>query len=133
MGLSFRVAPRALGTSDGGVLTALAHTDAGKTAELAFDEPSPWGGRLIAPSEPEGDLPSGPLIYVSPDGKLHELKAEGKKLDFKGAVAYGPDQLLLIDGSSAGVDRRVFLAARDGTVRTVPGVEPPCTWWPAAK
>src|SRR5207244_4295991 len=73
MGLPFRVAPRSLGTSDGGVPPALAANQSATLSELAFDEPSPWGGRLIAPSEPEGDFPSGPLMHVTQDGKVHEL------------------------------------------------------------
>lgn len=128
MGLPFRAAPRSLGEGPGASRGA-----GGGGAELAFDEPSPWGGRLVAARQPaEGDLPSGALAYVAPDGKKRDLAFEGQKLDFKGAVAYGPGQLLLIDGAAAGIGRRVLLASPDGAVRALPGVEPPCTWWPAA-
>ena len=125
MGLPFRAAPRALGDAPSG-----AARPAG-AGELVFDEPSPWGGRLVAARTPaEGDLPSGSLSHAGPDGKMRELVFAGRKLDFKGAVGYGPRQMLLIDGAAAGVDRRVLLASPDGRVRALPGVEPPCAWWP---
>src|SRR6267142_546801 len=105
----------------------------GPPKELVFNEPSPWGGRLVAAAgSAEGDLPSGPLVHVGADGKARELAFEGQKLDFKGAVGYGPGQVLLIDGAAAGAGRRVLLASPDGRVRAVRGVEPPCAWWPAA-
>jgi hypothetical protein len=134
MGVPFRAAPRVLGEAERAVPAALATPrDGGPAPELLFNEPSPWGGRLVAPAdEPEGDLPSGSLVYVGADGKASELKFEGKKLDFKGAASYGPGQILLIDGAAAGVGRRVLLAGPDGRVRAIPGVEPPCAWWPAA-
>jgi hypothetical protein len=132
MGEPFRAAPRALGQAEAGVPAGLTAGKGGAPKDLAFNEPSPWGGRLVAAAQPaEGDLPSGTLVYVGKDGKARELKFEGKKLDFKGVASYGPGQLLLIDGASAGVGRRVLLAAPDGRVRAIPGVEPPCAWWPA--
>src|SRR5258706_347066 len=81
----FRAAPRALGQAEAGVPPGLSGK-AGAPKELAFNEPSPWGGRLVAPSEAEGDLPSGPLVHVGKDGKSRPLTFEGKKLDFKGAA-----------------------------------------------
>jgi hypothetical protein len=133
MGMPFRAAPRALGEADPGVLPALQRrSGGGAPPELVLNEPSPWGGRLVALAQPaEGDLPSGALVHVSADGKVRELKLDRRRLDFKGAVGYGPGQLLFIDGAAAGVGRRVLLASADGRVRAVPGVEPPCTWWPA--
>src|SRR6267143_2311158 len=133
MGVPFRAAPRTLGEADRAIPKALAKpVDGGPRPELLFNEPSPWGGRLVAPAgEPEGDLPSGPLVHVGKDGKTRELTFEGQKLDFKGAAAYGPGQLLLIDGEAAGIGRRVLLASPDGRVREIPGVQPPCAWWPA--
>ena len=133
MGEPFRAAPRALGQAEAGVPAGLTGSGkGGAPKELAFNEPSPWGGRLVAPSQSgEGDLPSGPLVHVGKDGKARQLTLEGKKLDFKGVASYGPGQLLLIDGAAAGVGRRVLLAGPDGRVRAIPGVEPPCAWWPA--
>lgn len=134
MGQPFRAAPRALGEADAALPPALAKPRAGgPPKELVFNEPSPWGGRLVAAAgSAEGDLPSGPLVHVGADGKARELAFEGQKLDFKGAVGYGPGQVLLIDGAAAGAGRRVLLASPDGRVRAVRGVEPPCAWWPAA-
>ena len=63
---------------------------------------------------------------------MRELAFEGHPLDFKGAAAYGPGQLLLIDGAAAGAGRRALLASPDGGIRAIPGVEPPCAWWPPA-
>ncbi len=133
MGEPFRAAPRALGQAEAGVPPSLnGSRKPGPPKALVFNEPSPWGGRLVAPAgEPEGDFPSGTLVYVGKDGKTRELTFEGQKLDFKGAAAYGPGQLLLIDGGDAGVGQRVLLASPDGRVRAVPGVQPPCAWWPA--
>jgi hypothetical protein len=134
MGPPFRTAPRALGEADPAVPKGLAKPgEGGSPPELVFNEPSPWGGRLVARSQPgEGDLPSGPLVHVGKDGTLHELSFEGHKLDFTGLVGYGPGQVLLIDGAAAGAGRRALLASPDGRVRAVARVEPPCAWWPAA-
>jgi len=134
MGLPFRAAPRALGEADAAVPASVAKLrDGGPPPELVFKEPSPWGGRLVAPADAAaGDLPSGSLMHVAADGKARELAFDGQKLDFKGAAGYGPGQTLLIDGAAAGVGRRVLLASPDGRIRAVPGVEPPCAWWPAA-
>jgi len=133
MGVPFRAAPRTLGEADRAIPKALAKPmDGGPPPELLFNEPSPWGGRLVAPAgEPEGDLPSGPLVHVGADGTARKLEFEGQALDFKGAAAYGAGQLLLIDGAAAGVGRRVLLASPDGRVRAIPSVKPPCAWWPA--
>ena len=133
MGVPFRAAPRTLGEADRAIPAAVARPrDGGPPPELLFNEPSPWGGRLVAPAgEPEGDLPSGPLVHVGADGTARKLEFEGQALDFKGAAAYGPGQLLLIDGAAAGVGRRVLLASPDGRVRAIPSVQPPCAWWPA--
>jgi hypothetical protein len=132
MGQPFRAAPSALGQAEADIPPGLKGSADPGAAKLVFNEPSPWGGRLLAPaSDPEGDFPTGPLVHVGADGKAHKLEFEGHDLDFKGAMAYGPGQLLLIDGAAAGVERRVLLASPDGRVRAVPGVEPPCAWWPA--
>jgi hypothetical protein len=133
MGEPFRAAPRALGQAEPDVPPGLiASPKAGAPNGLVFNEPSPWGGRLVAPAgAPEGDFPTGPLVHVGADGKAHKLDFEGHEIDFKGAVAYGPRQLLLIDGAAAGIGRRALLASPDGRVRAIPGVQPPCAWWPA--
>ena len=132
IGSPFRAAPRSLGEADMRVPPPLAPRDGGAPPELVFNEPSPWGGRLVAAAKPgEGDLPSGSLVHFSPsEGKARKLTFDGHDLDFKGAVAYGRGRLLLIDGAAAGVGRRALLASPDGSVRAVPGVEPPCAWWP---
>jgi len=87
---------------------------------------------LVAAAQPaEGDLPSGALVYVGKDGKARELKFRRQEARFQRSGILRARQLLLIDGASAGVGRRVLLAAPDGRVRAIPGVEPPCAWWPA--
>ena len=132
MGRPFRAALHSQGQADASIPAALGKpSDGGPAAELVFNEPSPWGGRLLALSrQGEGDLPSGSLVHVGTGGKARELAFEGEPLDFKGAVGYGPGQLLLIDGAAAGAGRRALLASPDGSVRALPGVEPPCAWWP---
>jgi hypothetical protein len=134
IGNPFRAAPRSLGEADMRVPPGVGAADGGPAPELVFNEPSPWGGRLVAGAAKrgEGDLPAGPLMHFIPSqNKTVKLTFEGHDLDFKGAVAYGPGEVLLIDGAAAGVGRRVLIAGSDGNVRAVPGVEPPCTWWPA--
>ena len=134
LGPPFRAALHSQGEADAGIPRALAKSsDGGPAPELVFNEPSPWGGRLLALSrQGEGDLPSGSLAHVGADGNVRELAFEGHPLDFKGAAAYGPGQLLLIDGAAAGAGRRALLASPDGGIRAIPGVEPPCAWWPPA-
>src|SRR5262245_15668322 len=134
MGAPFRAALHSQGEADAAIPTALAKPpDGGAAPELVFNEPSPWGGRLLALSrQEEGDLPSGSLVHVGADGKARALAFEGHPLDFKGAAGHGPGQLLLVDGAAAGAGRRALLASPDGRVRALPGVEPPCAWWPAA-
>jgi hypothetical protein len=136
IGNPFRAAPRSLGQGDMRMPPGLgAESDGGRAPELVFNEPSPWGGRLVAAAAKpaEGDLPSAPLAHFIPSqNKTTKLTFEGHELDFKGAVAYGPGNVLLIDGAAAGVGRRVLLARPDESVHAVPGIEPPCTWWPAA-
>src|SRR5436190_4948047 len=49
LGEPFRAAPRALGQAEAGIPAGLtASGKGGAPKELAFNEPSPWGGRLVA-------------------------------------------------------------------------------------
>ena len=81
---------------------------------LALDEPSPWGGRLVAP---EG-------------GTLRWLDAEARDRTPEGLVAtpaqlrgYGPGDTLLVD-----LGYQAVLAHPTGVV-PVPAATGPCTWW----
>jgi hypothetical protein len=128
-----RLAPAALGTlplDDPPLLARLAQA-AGQPVDavhLAFAEPSPWGGRLVALEQEaqEGDLPpEDALFYLPPSGAPAALAAGGRALSHRDLVGYGPGGLLLV-----GAAERSVLIGPDLAVRPV-GAKGWCVFLPS--
>lgn len=128
-----RLAPAALGllSLDDPPLLALLAKAAGQAMDevhLAFAEPSPWGGRLVALEQEaqDGDLPpADALYYVPPAGAPVPLTSRGAALSYRDLVGYGPGGLLL-----AGTPEGSVLIGPDLQVRPV-GAKGWCVYLPS--